>query len=153
MSTNPWYLDGLSKVNLKLRSENSDDLMMSGFSLFEKIRMTDILLVGNPFAKIESIKSKQIELSTTGRKIHFEQLDRIEFLSNLALSSTISQIQTGVIEPAAFPHSMQVLSKFAKSLSPLGKLELTEPVLVDSAALLEVQKISTNKNLPNRTER
>jgi hypothetical protein len=38
-------------------------------------------------------------------------------------------------------------------LSPLGKLELTEPVLVDSAALLEVQKISTNKNLPNRTER
>lgn len=117
-------------------------------------KMPDILLVGNPLAKNEAIKSKQIELSSQFEKVLFEQLDRVEFLSLSTLSPNISQIQTGVIDPAAYVHSMETLAKFAKSLATAGKLCLTEPVLVDSAALIQLKNIAnTSQSLPTRTER
>ena len=117
--------------------------------------MPDILLVGNPSTKSESIKSKQLELSSKCERVVFEMLDRVSFLPSLS-SSNISQIQSGAIEPAAYPHSMETLSKFAKSLASNGILELTEPVLVDSAALLDLQSITASAKcsyLPFRTER
>ncbi|KAJ3362189.1 Anamorsin, partial [Kappamyces sp. JEL0680] len=106
--------------------------------------MPDILLIGNPRADLEEVKNAQTSLSKKG-VVGFEQLDR--------LSHKYSTIVAGSLSPHAFSHSPFVLGQFAKTLKPSGTLELCEPCLLDSGALLTLQAASKNHLLPLRTER
>ncbi|EGF78358.1 hypothetical protein BATDEDRAFT_35801 [Batrachochytrium dendrobatidis JAM81] len=113
-----------------------------------------VLLIGNPAAQAEALQLAQSSLtskvSTTG-KVSFEQLDRIP-LVNLA-SSSFHAIVTGSVVPTAYTHSNLVLSKFAKTLAPSGILILTEPVLIDSLAVISIESALHNQRMPFRTER
>ncbi|TPX32557.1 hypothetical protein SmJEL517_g04359 [Synchytrium microbalum] len=94
-----------------------------------------VLLIGNPAATADDIKHARSELSiqvTTDGLVGFEQLDRIPSLQ--LARSNYNIIYSGSIKPSTFTHPDTILSKFASSLTPNGTLNISQPVLLDSAS-------------------
>ncbi|KAL2919473.1 electron carrier [Polyrhizophydium stewartii] len=112
-----------------------------------------VLLVGNPVADAAALQHAQATLldrvSAAGR-ISFEQLDRLQQIT--LEPSAFNAVVSGSVAPEAFSHPSATLAKFAKALAPSGTLLLTEPVLVDSAAALDIEPLR-NRRMPFRTER
>ena len=130
-------------------------------------QMPDILLIGNPSASSQEIKETQLQLQpiaqTSGGSMLFEQLDRIGMVS--LQDGRFSKILSGKLEPKLYHHSSLCLGQFYKSLALNGKeiyslythhvgvLELCEPVLKETSALLQLQEATSSQYVPCRTER
>ncbi len=125
----------------------------------KSFKMPDILLIGNPKANFEQVQKAQKTLSSNG-VVGFEQLDRLSSSKIPALTQVqlkpleFQKVISGSLLPTAFSHSPAVLAQFAKTLKTGGTLELTEPILLDSAAVIKLEELgSGNELVPRRTER
>lgn len=108
------------------------------------------LLVGNPSAKAKDLQEAQNKLSsdTNANSVAFEQLDRIAFLK--MKESAYDVVLSGQVEPRAYPHGLPVLLNLSKATVAGGRLELVEPVAIDSSAASEFEAFQSRSRESDR---